>query len=81
VTGTIGLLDLGERDVVAYLRQADDERMLVALNFSGRDLRLDASVTAPGGTILCSTAMDRAGAVELAELALRPYEGVLVTLD
>jgi alpha-glucosidase len=81
VTGTIGLLDLGERGVVAYLRQADDERMLVALNFSGRDLRLDASVTAPGGTVLCSTAMDRAGAVDLAVLALRPYEGVLVILD
>ena len=79
--GTIELLDLAEPDVVAYVRRADDEQMLVALNFGPRDLRLDASAVGRRGQVRCSTRVDRSAFADLAELVVGPYEGVVVTPD
>jgi len=79
--GTIELLDVDEPDVVAYVRRADDEQVLVALNFGRRDLRLDGSGVGRHGHVRCSTRLDRSDPVDLAELSLRPYEGVIATPD
>jgi alpha-glucosidase len=79
--GTIELLGPAEPEVVAYMRRAGAEQVLVALNFGGRDLRLDASAAGNRGTLRCATGLDRDGPVDLFALTLRPYEGVVVTLD
>jgi len=62
-----------------YLRQHDDQRYLVILNFSAQD----EVVTVAGhtqGYIVLSTSMDREGLIDLSEIHLRSYEGILVNV-
>jgi alpha-glucosidase len=83
----------GTDEVFAFERRAGDsaaggERLLVALNFSHasqvlrrRSDDLPAAGAAAGARILLSTALDREDeAVVGSELALRPFEGVIVEL-
>ena len=65
------------KDCYVYLRQAKNQRILVALNFSEQEQSLDLS-TFGHGRIRASTYMDREGQINLARLVLRPDEGVLV---
>jgi alpha-glucosidase len=67
------------RRCFVYLRQAGNERRLVALNFAGTPRR----VSIPGqdaGRIVISTHLDREEKVSLSQLELRPHEGVIVEL-
>lgn len=62
-----------------YERQYDDQRCLVALNFSG----YEQVVKLPGyssGRIVLSTYMDGGGTLDLPELRLRCNEGILVEI-
>ena len=62
-----------------YLRVADDERRLVALNFSAEP----CTVAVPDeetGRVVISTHLDRQETVSLSALTLRPYEGVIIEL-
>ncbi len=64
----------------AYLRQEEQQRCLIVLNFSDREQRL----TFPWfghARLLLSTRMDREGAIELAGFSLRAKEGCLFALD
>jgi glycosidase len=62
-----------------YLRQAEDQQVLIALNFSEQEQEL--ALPALGqGTITISTCLDRKGAVNLADLILRGNEGVVLEL-
>ena len=75
--GSYQPLDAGDDECFVYLREADDERCLVALNFTGEPRR----IAVPGGgegRVVLSTHLDREGGVSLAELKLRPHEGVIV---
>jgi len=63
-----------------FLRQAKDQRFLVALNFSGEEQQ----VLLPGlgaGAIAVSTHLDRTEDVELGSLVLRGNEGIIVELS
>jgi alpha-glucosidase len=63
-----------------YLRQAKDQRILTALNFSDQSERM----ALPGlgeGAIVISTHLDRAERVNPAELVLRPDEGIVIELE
>jgi alpha-glucosidase len=62
-------------DVLAYVREHGQERLLVALNFSSNDVPVDADA----GRILLSTDAQREPSP--AELTLAPDEGVIVALD
>ena len=66
----------------AYLREAGDERLLVVLNFAGRQRAFSpADGLATEGRLELSTDPDRqAGAVSLRPLELGPDEGVVVRL-
>ncbi|MFS8035605.1 alpha-amylase family glycosyl hydrolase [Xanthobacter sp. AM11] len=66
-------------DLLAYLREGDGERLLVALNLGGEPL---SAVLAqlPAGRILLSTLCDRVGERVDGALDLRPDEGVVVAL-
>jgi alpha-glucosidase len=66
-----------------FLREGNDERVLVALNFSSNEkpLELGEDLGAGGAVIELSTSNERAlGPVELASLALTPDEGLVVSL-
>ena len=66
-------------DCYVYLRQADDDSVLVALNISEKPRSL--SLARLGyGNLRISTCMDKEGVVDLAKLVLRPYEGVVIEL-
>jgi alpha-glucosidase len=74
--GSYTAIETGNDAVFAYLREHEGQRIVVALNFSEQPTRVDLAVANNGGELLCSTHLDRAGALEL-----RPYEGLMILTD
>jgi alpha-glucosidase len=62
-----------------FTRQAAEERMLVALNFSAQDQKLSLPQLGKGKVIL-STMMDREDEVDLSDFTLRANEGRIIAL-
>jgi alpha-glucosidase len=62
-----------------FTRQADDQRVLIALNFSPQGQRVPLPAL-DRGTIVLSTHLDREGMVSLRDLVLRGNEGVVIEL-
>lgn len=62
-----------------YLRQEEDERRLIALNFNYKASRVSISGDETGEVVI-STYLDREERVKLSELMLRPHEGVIIEL-
>jgi len=62
-----------------YLRQHDQQTLLIALNFSAQNqiIRLPDQRQA---NVICSTSLDREGTLSLAEFHLRANEGLLLTI-
>jgi len=66
-------------DCYVYLRQAGDQRVLIALNFSAHEQYV--ALPSPGlGRLVLSTHLDRQGGAFLAGISLRGNEGVIVEL-
>ena len=64
--------------VLAYRRDHGGRRLLVALNLGGEAAELPG---APGGKLLLSTQLDRAGDAVGTPLSLRPHEGCIVAIE
>jgi alpha-glucosidase len=64
-------------DCFAYRRQAGDQRVLVALNFSGQERQLRLPERGQGKVVI-STHMDRTETVDVHHFALRADEGVVI---
>ncbi len=79
-TGSYRSLDTSSESVFAYLRQHEEERLVVALNFGSSPEGVSLSEAGEEGELLCSTVMDREGSVSLQRLTLRPGEGIIVKL-
>ncbi len=62
-----------------YERQAEGQRMIVALNFSGQEQKLSLAGLGKGRVIL-STMMDREDEVNLSNFTLRANEGCIIAL-
>ena len=73
-------LESGNDQVIAYLREDEESRVLVALNFGADSLNLELPLDGAGGEILCSTYPDRTGPLDPRGLELGPYEGIIVSL-
>jgi alpha-glucosidase len=73
-------LETGNDQVISYLREDEDNRILVALNFGSEGLNLGFLLDGAGGEILCSTYPHRTGPLDPRRLELGPYEGVIVQL-
>jgi alpha-glucosidase len=73
-------LESGNDQVIAYLREDEESRVLVALNFGADSLNLELPLDGAGGEILCSTFPDRTGPLDPRRLELGPYEGVIMSL-
>jgi alpha-glucosidase len=66
-------------DLLLFVRQHEDERTLVALNFGSEPLA--ASLAQPlQGQILMSTFTDRASEAVNGEVSLRPHEGLMIDI-
>ena len=81
--GSYSSIDPGSRETqencFVFERQAGDQRVLIALNFSRQDQKLSL----PGlgkGRIALSTSMDRDAEVNLADFTLRANEGCIIEL-
>jgi alpha-glucosidase len=70
----------GNKQCMAFVRESDGERWLIALNFSAEPQTLDLSAYGSGQVVL-STALDREEAAELAAFTLRGNEGCIVKLS
>jgi alpha-glucosidase len=67
-------------DLLAYIRQKDGERFLVALNLGSEPYALSLASMGVAGRTILSTLLDREGEEPAGELALRAHEGVIVSL-
>lgn len=74
--GAYRTLEGAPQGCYAYYRTTAGERLVVALNFNGREQVLPLP---SGGRVLISTHMDRGGRTER-ELRLRAHEGCLIAL-
>jgi alpha-glucosidase len=79
--GSYRPFDTGDGSVLAYLREHEEQRVLVVLNFGAERKELDLSGAGGEGDVLCSTHLDRVGHLGLKELGVRPDEGIVVSLD
>ncbi|HEX6270563.1 MAG TPA: alpha-amylase family glycosyl hydrolase [Anaerolineales bacterium] len=81
--GNYRSLDAGSAEAQAncflYERQAGDQRVLVALNFSGEEQHLSLPDLGTGRIVL-STNLDREGEIDLAHLSLQANEGCIIEL-
>ena len=68
-----------QENCFVFERQAGDQRLLVALNFSGQEKNLSLPELRRG-RVLLSTTMDRVGEVNLADFNLRANEGCIIEL-
>jgi glycosidase len=73
-------LDDAPEGCFLFTREAEGQRVLVALNFSSQERRLSLPALG-GGSIVVSTELDRAGPVDLTNAVLRAEEGVIVELS
>jgi alpha-glucosidase len=77
--GTSRPVESGCETVYAYLREAAEQRLLVALNFGAVEqvVRLD---NLGEGQVVFSTHFDRAERINLGQLFLRGHEGVIIEI-
>ncbi|QBD77540.1 DUF3459 domain-containing protein [Ktedonosporobacter rubrisoli] len=75
--GAYQAIDEENESCFVYLRQHDEQRYLVALNFSAQEQEIHLAIRGRGHVAL-STSMDRDGAIDLSALRLRPNEGLLI---
>jgi alpha-glucosidase len=78
--GAYRSLDAGSDEVFAYLRESAGQRLLIVLNLGSSDQTLDLAAAGVQADLLCSTHLDRSERVDLAQLKLRPDEGLLLSL-
>jgi len=74
-------LDGIPRECFVYMREADDERKLVSLNFSHTEQTISLPHLASSAKVLLSTHIDCEESIDLQCLRLRPDEGCIIGLD
>jgi alpha-glucosidase len=79
LAGSYRSLETGNADCFAFTRSHPMGDFLVALNFSGREQRVQLDQTAKG-PIMLSTHPDRQANASAGSLILRPDEGLLIAL-
>jgi alpha-glucosidase len=68
-----------QKNCFVFERQADDQRVLVALNFSAHDQTLSLPGFGKGAVVL-STNLDRQGEADLSAFSLRANEGCILVI-
>jgi alpha-glucosidase len=68
-------------DLVAYTREHDGHRWLVALNLGAQPAELSLAALGPGGEIVIATSRERQGQRVAGQLSLAGDDGLVVRLD
>jgi alpha-glucosidase len=76
--GTFRSLDVESADCFVYIREYNEERHLVALNFSAQACEISIPHISGSAQFVLSTHMDRTGSAHLEQLTLRAYEGIIL---
>ncbi len=73
-------LDIRTKDLLAYIRESEKEKVLVLLNFASR--RKKISLPFSSAELICNTYLTKKQGqpINLNKLYLRPYEGYLIKL-
>lgn len=79
-SGAYRALDTNHDDCFVYLRQSEDDRRLIALNFSGEDREVEIT-NLTGEALVLSTYLDREEPIDDQVIHLRPHEGVILTIQ
>jgi alpha-glucosidase len=66
---------------IAYTRSAEGQRVLVIINFEGKEQTLDLSSLNNSGQVLLSSRFTRPDGSALSELQLAPHESLLIRLS
>ncbi len=67
--------------IMAYVRSAGGQRVLVIINFGGQEHTLDLSSLNDSGQVLLSSRFTRPEGSALSELSLSPHESLLIRLS
>jgi alpha-glucosidase len=78
--GSYAQVDAGHPDIVAYIREHEGTRIIVALNFSGQTHNINLGALGEECRILLSTMLDRSGKASLTRLEIRPNEGLIADI-
>jgi alpha-glucosidase len=78
--GELTFIEQVPEDVMAFTRQAGDQRTLTVINFSSSPQTLILNQAAKKGTRILSTQMSPQAELDLDEIHLAPNEGVLIQL-
>ncbi|GLV53974.1 alpha-amylase [Dictyobacter sp. S3.2.2.5] len=78
--GSYQAVEQKNADCLAYLRQHDDQRYLVLLNFSAQEQVVHLPI-GEHGSITLSTRVDREGSIDLSTVHLRSNEGLLIDVS
>ncbi|MFQ5637435.1 MAG: alpha-amylase family glycosyl hydrolase [bacterium] len=78
--GDFAFVDEVPDDVMAYVRSAEGQRVLVVINFQSSEVALDLSSLGDSGKQLLSSRFMEPDRVVLTELSLNPHESVLISL-
>ena len=68
-----------QKNCFIYERKADKEHLLIALNFSGKEQRIELPLSGKG-KVLISTNTSGLGEINLSDFTLQPNEGCLIFL-
>lgn len=79
--GSIAFVEGTPTDVVAYLRQYKEQRLLVIINFANRNFTLDLSKLAYQTTLLLSSEFRKMESIRPEQLVIEANESLLLRLD
>ncbi|MBI4927360.1 MAG: alpha-glucosidase C-terminal domain-containing protein, partial [Anaerolineae bacterium] len=80
VGGSYRALEAGaQQNCYAYLREAPEQRVLVALNFGDQPQTLETGLSG-AGKVLIGTHGDAPASLALERISLRPFEGLVIEL-
>ncbi len=76
--GEYATVETNNAQIFGYLREHAGQKVLVLLNFGAATEAVKLTTLAGKGEILCSTFMDAAGTIDLAQAHSRPNEGLVI---
>lgn len=79
--GDLTFIELIPEEVMAYTRQAGNERLMTVINFGSSPQTLTLNQLAKKGTLKLSTQMSPHKELDLDEIHLAPNEGLLIELN
>jgi alpha-glucosidase len=79
--GSLAIVAGAPEDALIYLRQFNEQRLLIIINFAGTDFTLDLSRLAQRAILQLSSLFTPMEAVNISEVEVKAHESLLLQLD